>query len=120
MDVTRRPLYRHMILHELVGGPSILRFLDPPDGDRIVDALVVAQTGFAGDEEAEVEHLAAGTYGVAFYEGPVAGLDAARREFESWARTHNAVGPVLQVHLMDPMDGTTEQEFQVLLSPSLT
>jgi DNA gyrase inhibitor GyrI len=119
VDKTRRPLYQHLILNELVGGPSILRFLDPPQGDRVVDALVLVQQGFAGDEVARVEHLPAGTYAVEPFEGPVARLAEARARFAA-ATAPTARGPVLQVHLMDPVDGDTEQEFQRLVAPSLT
>jgi hypothetical protein len=54
IDATRRPLYRHMVLNELVGGPSIVRFLDRPQGERVVDALVQTHAGFDGDEVCQV------------------------------------------------------------------
>lgn len=116
IDTTRRPLYRHMIQHELVGGPSILRHLEPPVGDRHVDALVVTHAGFDGDEICTVEQLASGRYAVADYEGPADGLPKARHDFVAEAHRHGkAAGPVLQVHLMDEMDGVTEQQFQMRL-----
>src|SRR5688572_4686282 len=68
IDQTRRPLYRHMIIHELVGGPSIIRFLDHPKGDRQVDALVMTHAGFEGDEVCRIAVLPKGPYAVADYE----------------------------------------------------
>lgn len=116
VDATRRPLYRHMIQHELVGGPSILRFLDRPTGDRRVDALVVTHAGFEGDEVCQVERLPPGRYAVLDYEGPEADLPAARERLLAWARSHGgAAGPLLQVHIMDPLDGIVEQQLQVPL-----
>lgn len=115
VDRTRRPLYRHMILHELVGGPSILRFW--PDGR--LDALVQTHAGFDGDEVCQVEALPAGRYAVLDYEGPEDGLPAARARVLAWAREQAPGGaagrPVLQVHIMDPMDGVVEQQLQVPL-----
>lgn len=115
IDETRRPLYRHMILHELVGGPSIIRFLDRPQGDRQVDALVMTHVGFDGDEVCRLEHLPAGRYAVLDYEGPPAGLAQARRRVLDWVREQGLepAGPVLQVHHMDPIDGIVEEQIQV-------
>ncbi len=116
IDETRRPLYRHMVINELVGGPSIIRFLDPPDGDHQVDALVVTHLGFDGDDMCRVEHLPAGTYAVSDYEGPPEGLERARGRLRDWLATHHKfVGTVLQVHLMDPIDGIVEEQLQVRL-----
>lgn len=115
IDDTRRPLYRHMILNELVGGPSIIRFLDHPAGDHHVDALVMTHAGFEGDEVCSIEVLPAGRYAVLDYQGSMEGLAAARRHLKEWARRHGEAGPVLQVHLMDPIDGDVEEELQVLL-----
>ncbi|MCA1811580.1 MAG: GyrI-like domain-containing protein [Halobacteriales archaeon] len=116
VDATRRPLYRHMIIHELVGGPSILRFLDRPHGERIVDALVVTHAGFDGDGMCRIERVPPGPYAVLDYEGPQEGLPAARERLLAWAQAHGgAAGPLLQVHLMDPMDGLVEQQLQVPL-----
>lgn len=117
IDDTRRPLYRHMILHELVGGPSIIRWLDRPVGDREVDALVLTHAGFEGDEVCQVEHLPAGRYAVMDYEGHPEGLPKARQALLDWVRRHHLqpAGPVLQVHLMDPIDGIVEEQLQVLL-----
>jgi hypothetical protein len=112
VDRTRRPLYRHMVINELVGGPSILRFW--PDGR--LDALVQTHAGFDGDEACSVERLDAGRFAVADYEGPEEGLPAAREAILAWARRHGTPGPLLQVHLMDAMDGITEQQLQVPLS----
>lgn len=119
IDETRRPLYRHMILHELVGGPSIVRFLDRPQGDHAVDALVTTHQGFEGDETVAVEHLPAGRYAVLHYEGPEAGLAAARQQLRSWAAAYakGPAGPLLQVHHMDPIDGVVEEQLQVFLGP---
>jgi hypothetical protein len=115
VDQTRRPLYRHMIIHELVGGPSILRFLDPPRAGRAIDALVVTHAGFDGDEVCRIERLPAGPYAILDYEGPEDGLPAARERLRAWAHRHGAAGPLLQVHIMDPLDGVTEQQLQVPL-----
>jgi len=117
IDDTRRPLYRHMILNELVGGPSIIRFLPEPRGDRQVDALVLTHLGFEGDEVCRIETLPAGRYAVLDYEGPPSGLAAARHRLQEWAARHGgAAGPVLQVHLMDAIDGVVEEQLQVLLA----
>jgi hypothetical protein len=113
VDKTRRPLYRHMVVQELVGGPSILRFW--PDGR--LDALVQTHAGFDGDEVCTVERLAPGPYAVLDYEGPEEGLAEARERILAWvkAKGHPA-RPLLQVHLMDAMDGIVEQQFQVPLA----
>lgn len=116
IDETRRPLYRHMILNELVGGPSIIRFLDHPQGDHHVDALVMTHLGFDGDDVCDIEVLPAGRYAVLDYQGPVDGLDAARRRLKAWVAKHGgAGGPLLQVHHMDPIDGEVEEQLQMLL-----
>src|SRR5688500_5934880 len=118
IDETRRPLYRHMVIHELVGGPSVIRFLDPPQGDRQVDALVLTHLGFDGDEVCQVETLPAGRYAVLDYEGRPEGLAAARSRLVDWVRGKGLrpAGPVLQVHLMDPIDGVVEEQIQVPLA----
>ena len=118
IDETRRPLYRHMIIHELVGGPSIIRFLDRPQGDHQVDALVMTHIGFDGDEVCRLEHLPAGRYAVLDYEGHPEGLAAARGKLLDWVRRKGlqAAGPILQVHLMDPIDGIVEEQVQVPLA----
>lgn len=118
IDETRRPLYRHMIIHELVGGPSIIRFLDAPHGDRQVDALVLTHVGFDGDEVCRIETLPAGRYAVLDYEGHPEGLAAARTRLVEWVqrRRLRRAGPVLQVHLMDPIDGIVEEQLQVPLA----
>lgn len=117
IDATRRPLYRHMILHELVGGPSIIRFPDASTPSAGVDALVLTHLGFDGDDVCRVEHLPAGRYAVLDYEGPPAGLPAARSHLLSWleAQTLRQAGPLLQVHLMDAIDGIVEEQLQVPL-----
>lgn len=116
IDETRRPVYRHMIQHELVGGPSILRFLEPPRGDRIVDALVVTHAGFEGDDALAVETLPEGEYAILDYEGPEEGLEEARARLRLWlqGRGHPR-GPILQVHHMDPVEGTVEEQLQAHL-----
>ena len=118
IDETRRPLYRHMIIHELVGGPSIIRFLDRPQGDHEVDALVMTHIGFDGDEVCRLEHLPAGRYAVLDYEGHPEGLAAARGKLLDWVRRQGlrVAGPILQVHLMDPIDGIVEEQVQVPLA----
>jgi effector-binding domain-containing protein len=115
IDETRRPLYRHMIIHELVGGPSIIRFLDVPVGEHQVDALVLTHVGFDGDEVCQIEVLPAGRYAVLDYEGHPEGLAAARARLVDWVRQNRLrrMGPVLQVHLMDPIDGIVEEQLQV-------
>lgn len=114
IDDTRRPLYRHMILNELVGGPSIIRFLDEPEGEHAVDALVVTHAGFEGDDVCNIELLSAGEYVVADYEGPSDGLETARRRFRDWLqKNRKPLGPILQVHLMDPIDDIVEEQLQV-------
>ena len=117
IDDTRRPLYRHMIIHELVGGPSIIRFLDHPNGDREIDALVTTHVGFEGDDVVTVEHLPAGRYAVLHYEGPQPGLAAARDRLRAWVKSngHRAAGPLLQVHHMDAIEGIVEEQLQVYL-----
>lgn len=118
IDDTRRPLYRHMIIHELVGGPSIIRFLPHPQGDREVDALVTTHAGYEGDEVVQVEVLPAGRYALLQYEGPPEGLAPARRAILDWVASqgHSAAGPLLQVHHMDAIDGVVEEQLQVLLA----
>jgi effector-binding domain-containing protein len=115
IDDTRRPLYRHMIIHELVGGPSIIRFLDPPNGDHEVDALVLTHVGFDGDDVCRIETLPAGRYATLDYKGRPDGLAAARARLADWVRRQGlrAMGPILQVHLMDPIDGIVEEQLQV-------
>lgn len=119
IDETRRPLYRHMIIHELVGGPSIIRFLDRPDGEHAVDALVTTHAGFDGDDVVRVEHLPAGRYAILDYECPPGGLQAARERLRAWVRTngHAAAGPLLQVHHMDEIEAKVEEQLQVPLAP---
>lgn len=118
IDDTRRPLYRHMVINELVGGPSIIRFLDAPAGDRQVDALVLTHVGFEGDAVCRIEHLPAGRYAVLDYEGHPEGLAKARARLADWVRRKGLrpAGPVLQVHLMDPIDGIVEEQLQVPLA----
>lgn len=118
IDETRRPLYRHMVVNELVGGPSILRFLDRPEDGHEVDALVLTHAGFEGDEVCRIEHLPAGRYAVLDYEGRPDGLAAARAQLRSWVKTRGlrATGPLLQVHLMDPIDGIVEEQLQLPLA----
>lgn len=118
IDETRRPLYRHMVVNELVGGPSIIRFLAKPRGDHRMDALVLTHSSFEGDDVCRIEILPAGDYAVADYEGPPAGIAAARDAMRSWLRAagRRADGPILQVHLMDPVDGILEEQLQVHLT----
>ena len=113
VDETRRPLYQHMITHELVGGPPVLRF----DEDNI-DVLVGATCGFDGDDEVTIEVLPAAKYAVEDFEGPPGDLPAARQALLDWVAAEGLTpaGPVLQVHLMDEIDGETEQELQVALA----
>lgn len=115
IDETRRPLYRHMVLNELVGGPSIIRFLDRPHRDRHVDALVMTHAGFDGDEVCRLEHLPAGRYAVLDYEGRPEGLAAARGRLLDWVKRQGLrpAGAMLQVHHMDPIDGIVEEQLQV-------
>jgi effector-binding domain-containing protein len=118
VDKTRRPLYRHMIQYELVGGPSILRWLDQPTGEHLLDALVVTHAGFEGDDVCTVETLPGGMYAVLDFEGPPENVADARKALRAWIARHGlaATGPVLQVHLMDPVEGILEAQLQVRLS----
>lgn len=117
VDETRRDMYQHMISHELVGGASALRFVDEPDPLREVDVLIGAACGFDGDDSVRVEVLPAGPHAVRDWEGPVEAIARARREFlDSVRQRHEPAGPLLQVHLMDPIDGVTEQRFEVPLA----
>jgi effector-binding domain-containing protein len=120
IDTTRRPLYRHMILQELVGGPSILRFLDNPTGNHEVDALVMTHAGFDGDGVCSIEVLPQGPYAVLDYEGPESGLAAARKKLKAWVQGQGkrAAGPLLQVHHMDAIDGIVEEQLQIPLRPT--
>lgn len=115
IDTTRRPLYRHMILQELVGGPSILRWLETPVGDRVVDALVQTHIGFDGDEVCSVERIPAGRFAILDFEGRDEELASAREALRDFARRNHLqpAGPLLQVHLMDAIDGVTEQQLQL-------
>jgi effector-binding domain-containing protein len=49
------------------------------------------------------------------YEGPEEGLEAARHRLRAWAQEqgHRPAGPLLQVHLMDPVDGVVEEQLQL-------
>ncbi|HLF17005.1 MAG TPA: GyrI-like domain-containing protein [Candidatus Thermoplasmatota archaeon] len=117
VDRTRRPLYRHMVLNELVGGPSILRWLDRPGPGRVVDALVTTHAGFEGDDVCRVETLPAGRYALLDYEGPPEEVPDARDRLLDWLgeRRLRPTGPLLQVHLMDPVEGILEAQLQVPL-----
>ncbi len=122
VDDTRRPLYQHLILQELIGGPSAIRFPHGPhveEGHRI-DLLVGTPRHFEGDDVATVDVLDEGPYAVLDYEGPVGGLAAARQALLDWIKRegHQPRGPLLQVHLMDEIEGETEQQIQVPLRPA--
>ncbi len=113
VDETRRPMYQHMISHELVGGPPVLRFpIDQPD---VIEVLIGATCDFDGDHVVSVDVLPAGDYLVEHYDGPPSGVRAARDAFRRKAMDAGGNGDVLQVHLMDEIDGDTEQEFQALI-----
>ncbi len=114
VDATRRPLYQHMIMHELVQGPSIIRFHNESSTPG-VDALVIAPREFEGDEVCTVEDLPAGTHAILDYHGPSKGLPGARAALQQWVREqgYQTTGTLLQVHLMDEMDGETEQQLQI-------
>ncbi|MGB0653131.1 MAG: GyrI-like domain-containing protein [Thermoplasmatota archaeon] len=115
IEETRRPLYQHLIMHELVGGPPVVRWLDEPEGERVLDVLVGATCGFDGDDVVRVEIQPEGLFAVAHYEGPPSGLPAARDELSAWVAAEGLepTGPLLQVHLMDEIDGEIEQELQL-------
>lgn len=118
VDDTRRAMYQHMISHELVGGPSVLRHVDDPTESRHrLDVLIGATCNFEGDDTVRVEVVPGGDYAVLEYEGPEDGVPAAIERLHRWVREgdREAAGPVLQVHLMDAIDGVVEQELQVLL-----
>ncbi len=110
VDETRRPLYQHLIMHELVGGPPVLRF----DEDGI-DVMVGTTEGFHGDDVVQVEVVPPGWFAVHDYEGPPEELEAMRARFLTWCgqNGHDVTGPLLQVHMMDVIEGVTEQQFQV-------
>lgn len=118
IDETRRPLYQHLIMNELVAGPPMIRFPEgwQEDGDP-VDVLVGTTAGFHGDETATVAYVAQGEYALLDYEGPEEGLPAARQELRDWVtrQGRRPGGPMLQVHIMDPIDGETEQQLQLPL-----
>lgn len=113
IDRTRRPLYQHLIMHEAVGGPSMIRFRE--GGGHRYDVLVAAAPGYGGTRDFPVEELPGGPYAVADYEGDPDGVEQAREAFLAWLHGagHAPAGPLVQVHLMDPVDGITEQQFQV-------
>lgn len=115
VDETRRPLYQHLILHELVGGPPVQRF---PASDDTIDVLVGTVGGFDGDDQVTVEVVPAGWFATVHFEGPEDDLPAARASLRDWARLqgHDPGRPVYQVHLMDPIDEEAEQELQYPLS----
>lgn len=111
VDDTRRPVYQYMIMHELVAGPSVLRFRD--DG---VDVMVGCAAGFQGMDDLALEVVPAGTFAILDYEGPESGLPAAHDLLRRWVADQGKVasGPLLQVHMMDPMDdGMVEQQLQI-------
>lgn len=120
VDNTRRAMYQHMISHELVGGPSALRHVE--DGHRTeplhsLDVLIGATCNFEGDDVVRVEVLPEGPHAVLEYEGPEEGVAEAIGCLRRWVADsgRRAAGPVLQVHIMDAVDGVLEQELQVLL-----
>ncbi len=114
LDETRRPMYQHMIMHELVGGASMLRFAeDHSDGE--MDVLIGATCGFDGDNVVTVEEVPAGRYATWHFEGRESALPTARQDFLDAVADLHPVGRLYQVHLMDAIDGETEQEFQIRL-----
>ncbi len=121
VDDTRRPMYQHMISNELVGGPSILRHIEEATApDHTLDVLIGATCNFDGDSEVRVEVLQEGDYAVLDFEGPESDIEGAMDHLRAWVAASNRepAGPILQVHLMDAMDGILEQQFQVALEPA--
>ncbi|MGB1586561.1 MAG: hypothetical protein ACPHID_05915 [Thermoplasmatota archaeon] len=118
VDETRRPMYQHMISNELVGGASMVRFDGAYDDGADVDVLIGATCGFDGDDVVTVDELPEGDYAVQDYEGPEAGVEAARLAFLDAVRAagHEPLGRLVQVHLMDAIEGETEQQFQVRIA----
>lgn len=110
IETTRRPLYQHLIMHEYVGGPPVVRFRD--EG---LDVLVGAAGGFQGDDVADLVVVPQGWFAVMDYEGPPAGLAQARDDLRRWAvqHGHRPAGDLLQVHLMDTIEGVTQQQLQL-------
>lgn len=110
IDDTRRPVYQHMIMHELVAGPSVLRFRD--DG---IDVMVGSAAGFAGTDDLDLHVAPAGTYAILDYEGPEDGLLDAHNQLRRWVADQGlvATGHLLQVHMMDALDGDIEQQLQI-------
>lgn len=116
IEETRRPMYQRMIMEELVAGPSVLRFRGGADGPDGIDVLIGCAAGFHGDEHLDVEVLPEGRYAVVDYEGPPSGLRDARRRLMDWAEAEgHEPDELLQVHVMDELEGETEQQFQVHL-----
>jgi hypothetical protein len=118
VDDTRRPMYQHMISNELVGGASMLRFDGDLGDDAPVDVLIGATCDFDGDDVVTVDEVPAGDYALEDYEGPEAGVAAARHAFLVAVRAgpRQPVGRLVQVHLMDAIDGDVEQQFQIRLA----
>lgn len=119
VEETRKPLYQHMIMGELVGGPPVLRFdLEDMDAAHGVDVLVGATCGFDGDDMVSVEVFPEAEYAVMDFEGPVTELPEARRTLLAWAKQQGRdLGErILQVHMMDEMDGEIEQQLQIRLA----
>lgn len=119
VEETRKPLYQHMIMGELVGGPPVLRFdLEDIQGETGVDVLVGATCGFDGDDMVSVEVFPASEYAVMDFEGPATELPAAREQLLEWAKRQGRdLGErILQVHMMDEIDGETEQQLQIRLA----
>jgi hypothetical protein len=111
IDDTRRPVYQHMIMHELVAGPSILRFRDDA-----IDVMVGCAAGFTGMDDLTLYVEPAGRYALLDYEGPEKGLAGAHERLRRWVASEGAIaeGALLQVHMMDPMDdGMVEQQLQI-------
>lgn len=115
IELTRRPLYQHLIMHELVGGPPVLRFHD----EGAVDVLVGTAGGFRGDDVADLLVVPQGWFALLDYEGTAEGLVAARGRLRAWAHEngHTVTGPLLQVHMMDEIDGEVEQQLQLPVDP---
>lgn len=120
IDETRRPMYQHMISNELVGGASMVRFQEDLSDGADVDVLIGATCDFDGDDVVTVDVLPAGDYATMDYDGPESGVEAARHAFQQAleADGYETVGRFVQVHMMDAIDGETEQQFQVRLAPT--
>jgi DNA gyrase inhibitor GyrI len=113
IESTRRPLYQHLIMHEAVAGPSMLRF--PAGSDQPDAVLVQAAVGYSGAAGFTLQELPGGRHAVQDYEGPMQALPQFRAAFRQAIGAAAEGRPILQVHLYDEVDGVTEQRLELYL-----